>query len=114
MYYQSTKNVVFLVCLHHGTALISTGTNAQLNGLVLIRVEKGQKQSSWKRLLITDHNLRIWYSNFGSAGNMNDINVLDKSSIIQDIVTGRFDLRTRPYNINGVYRDYMYFLVDGI
>lgn len=63
---------------------------------------------------VVDHNLYIWNSNFGSAGSMNDINVLDKSSIYEDIVTGRFNIKTRPYNINGVYRDYMYFLVDGI
>ena len=45
---------------------------------------------------------------------MNDINVLDKSTIIQEIVTGKFDIRTKPYMINGTYRDCMYFLVDGI
>ena len=61
-----------------------------------------------------DCNLRIWYSNFGCPGSMNDINVLDKSTIIQEIVTGKFDIRTKPYMINGTYRDYMYFLVDGI
>jgi hypothetical protein len=63
---------------------------------------------------VVDYNLRIWYSNFGSPGSMNDINVLDKSTILQAIVTGSFDLHTPPYNLNGTFRDYMYFLVDGI
>jgi hypothetical protein len=63
---------------------------------------------------VVDINLRIWYSNFGNPGSMNDINVLDKSTIIQAIVTGSFNIKTTPYLLNGTYRDYMYFLVDGI
>lgn len=58
-----------------------------------------------------DLNLQIWYSNFGSEVSMNYSNVLAKSSIIQAIVTGRFDIRTKPYMIKVVYCDYM-FLVD--
>jgi hypothetical protein len=63
---------------------------------------------------VVDCNLQIWFSNFGCPGSMNNINVLDKSSIIQAIVSSQFDLKTTPYLVNGNYRDYMYFLVDGI
>jgi hypothetical protein len=61
-----------------------------------------------------DCDLRIWFSNFGSPGSMNDLNVLAKSSIVQAIKTGEINLQITPYDINGTYRDYMYFLVDGI
>ena len=45
---------------------------------------------------------------------MNDINVLNKSSIVLSIFNGQLDLLTQPYRINNAERDYGYFLVDGI
>jgi hypothetical protein len=63
---------------------------------------------------LVDYHLRIWFSNFGNAGSMNDINVLDKSTIVGSILDGSFNISVEPYLVNGVYRDYMYFLVDGI
>jgi hypothetical protein len=63
---------------------------------------------------ICDHRKYFWEINFGDAGSLNDINVLDKSSIIGAMLNGRLDIRTVPYSINGNERDWMYFLVDGI
>jgi hypothetical protein len=63
---------------------------------------------------LVDYHLRIWFCNFGNAGSLNDINVLDKSTIVGSIIDGSFDISVEPYLINGVFRDYMYFLVDGI
>jgi Plant transposon protein len=40
--------------------------------------------------------------------------MLDKSSIVASIRTGKFDICCPPYNLNGTFCDYMYFLVDGI
>ena len=51
---------------------------------------------------------------FGEPGSLNDLNVLDKSSIVSGILTGNFNLRVDPYTINGRQRDWLYFLVDGI
>jgi hypothetical protein len=58
--------------------------------------------------------LYIWYHFFGEAGSLNDINILNKSSILGSILDGSFDLKTNPYTINGTTRDWLYFLVDGI
>jgi hypothetical protein len=64
---------------------------------------------------IADPDLYIWYSFFGEAGSLNDINILNKSSIVASILDGSFNLQTtRPYTINGTTRDWLYFLVDGI
>jgi hypothetical protein len=63
---------------------------------------------------IADPDLYIWYSFFGKAGSLNDINILNKSSIVAAILNGSFNLQTRPYTINGITRDWLYFLVDGI
>lgn len=45
---------------------------------------------------------------------MNDINVLDRSSIIAGIMDQNFDTKVNPYKINERQRDYLYFLADGI
>jgi hypothetical protein len=63
---------------------------------------------------IADLDLYCWFLYFGDAGSLNDINVLDKSSIVASILDGTFDLKTEDYEINGHVRDWMYFLADGI
>jgi hypothetical protein len=63
---------------------------------------------------IADPDLYIWYHFFGEAGSLNDINILNKSSIVSSILDGSFNLQTTPYTINRTTRDWLYFLVDGI
>ena len=63
---------------------------------------------------IADLNRYIWYANFGDAGALNDINVLDKSSIVGALLDGSLDITCPKYTINGRDRDWFYFLVDGI
>jgi len=63
---------------------------------------------------ICDPHLYIWYHHFGEPGSLNDINILQKSSIVLSIFNGNLDLKTPPYVVNGAKRDYGYFLVDGI
>jgi Plant transposon protein len=56
----------------------------------------------------------FWYIFFGQPGSLNDINVLNKSSIVAAILDGTFNTRVAPYTMNGARRDWLYFLVDGI
>ena len=64
---------------------------------------------------IADHRRYIWYANFGDAGSLNDINVLDKSSIVGAMLSGKLAMKSPDScKINGKERDWMYFLVDGI
>ena len=78
---------------------------------------KGHAEGGKKTLIleaISDHRRYIWYSNFGDPGSLNDINVLDKSSIVGAMLAGTLDISIEEYDINGNDRDWMYFLVDGI
>jgi hypothetical protein len=56
----------------------------------------------------------IWYAFFGEPGSLNDLNVLDMSSIVSGILTGDFNVRVAPCTVNGTQIDCLYFLVDGI
>lgn len=78
---------------------------------------KGHAEGGKKTLIleaIADHRRYIWQVNFGDPGTLNDLNVLDRSSIVGAMLSGTFQIGTEPYSINGKERDWMYFLVDGI
>jgi hypothetical protein len=64
--------------------------------------------------VIANTDLYIWYYFFGEAGSLNDINILNKSTIVGSILNGTFDLKIAFYTINNTHRDWLYFLVDGI
>jgi hypothetical protein len=51
----------------------------------------------------------IWYIFFGKP---NNLNALNKSFIVSNILTT--DLVVDPYTVNGMQRDWLYFLVNGI
>jgi Plant transposon protein len=61
---------------------------------------------------IADDSCYFWYINFGAPGSLNDIKVLDKSSIVGALINGLLNLKTEPYTINGKKRDWMYFFAD--
>jgi hypothetical protein len=63
---------------------------------------------------IANADLYIWYYFFGESGSLNDINILNKSTIVGSILNGTLDLKITPYTINNTHRDWLYFLVDGI
>lgn len=62
---------------------------------------------------IYDGELWIWGCNVGSAGGMNDIHVLNTSSIASDMFYGRH-ITNFEYTINVLTRNLCYYLVDGI
>ena len=83
--------------------------------------EAGQHKGKEKNMLILeaicDPDSYIWYSFFGEPGSLNDLNILEKSTIVGSILNGMMELRLPQelhYSINGKVRDYFYFLVDGI
>ena len=62
---------------------------------------------------IADSELWIWGCNVGHPGSMNDLNVLDCSILVRDIMMDSMmpDFR---YEVNNRSRDLCYYLVDGI
>jgi Plant transposon protein len=78
---------------------------------------KGHAEGGKTTLILeafADYRRYFWYVNFDDPGSLNDLNVLDKSSIVYDLLNGTLSIVTAPYTINGKERDWMYFLVDGI
>jgi len=63
---------------------------------------------------IADDQCHFWHINFGDPGSLNDINALDKSSIVGALISGQLDLKTEPHCVNGTERDWMCFFADGI
>ena len=67
--------------------------------------------------VICDPDTYIWYSFFGEPGSLNDLNILEKSTIVGSILNGMMELRLPHelhYSINGMVHDSLYFLVDDI
>ncbi|XP_074342791.1 uncharacterized protein LOC141680469 [Apium graveolens] len=61
---------------------------------------------------IASKDLWIWHAFFGLSGSLNDINVLDRSHLFEDLAEGRGpEVR---YTINGHEYNMGYYLADGI
>ena len=61
---------------------------------------------------VASQDLWIWHAFFGPPGTLNDINVLDRSPIFDDILQGRAP--RVQYVVNGHQYDMAYYLTDGI
>ncbi|XP_062534143.1 uncharacterized protein LOC134203287 [Armigeres subalbatus] len=61
---------------------------------------------------IASYDTHIWHCFFGMPGSCNDINVVDRSPILNNIVNGK--ILKVEYILNGTKRDRGYFLADGI
>ncbi|XP_024995885.1 uncharacterized protein LOC112529038 [Cynara cardunculus var. scolymus] len=61
---------------------------------------------------VASFDLWIWHAFFGTPGSLNDINVLHRSPIFDDILAGRAPKVT--YVVNGRENDRAYYLTDGI
>ena len=61
---------------------------------------------------VASYDLWIWHAFFGAPGTMNDLNILDRSPVFDDIINGiapqvNFHVNGNPYNL-------AYYLTDGI
>ena len=61
---------------------------------------------------VASQDLWIWHAFFGPPGTLNDINVLERSPVFDDIIEGRAP-RVR-YMVNGHMYKLAYYLTDGI
>ena len=110
---ESIQTEVFQGCLHHGIASISHGICVQWLKLVNTKV-KGKNTLILEVICDPDTYLVFF---FGEPGSLNDLNILEKSTIVGSILNGTMELRLPQelhYSINGTVCDYLYFLVDGI
>jgi len=61
---------------------------------------------------IASQDFWIWHAFFGPSGTLNDINILDRSPIFDDILQGRAP--NVKYKVNGREYHLAYYLTDGI
>uniref|UniRef100_A0A0D3AAC5 DDE Tnp4 domain-containing protein n=1 Tax=Brassica oleracea var. oleracea TaxID=109376 RepID=A0A0D3AAC5_BRAOL len=61
---------------------------------------------------VASYDLWIWHAFFGPSGTLNDINVLDRSPVFDDIIEGKAPPVT--FFVNGREYHLAYFLTDGI
>ncbi|WZZ24153.1 hypothetical protein YC2023_007554 [Brassica napus] len=61
---------------------------------------------------VASYDLWIWHAFFGPPGTLNDINVLDRSPVFDDIIKGHAPQVT--YSVNGREYQLAYYLTDGI
>jgi hypothetical protein len=61
---------------------------------------------------VADEGLHIWHAYFGLPGANNDLTVLDRSPLIQNMLTS--DARDFKFTVNGCEYDRYYLLTDGI
>ena len=61
---------------------------------------------------VASYDLWIWHAFFGPPGTLNDINVLDRSLVFDDIINGQAPQVT--YSVNGREYHLAYYLIDGI
>ena len=50
---------------------------------------------------ICDPQIYIWYFNFGEPGSLNDINMLDRSSVVGAILAQQVDTMVADYSLSG-------------
>lgn len=62
----------------------------------------------------SDYNLWIWHHFFGTPGACNDINIWERSPLLQSFIDGSFAELDFQYFIDGQLFTMLYFLVDGI
>jgi hypothetical protein len=61
---------------------------------------------------IADGGLHIWHAFFGIPGSNNDLFVLDRSPLVQNVLISQ--ARDMHFTINGYVYDRYYLLTDGI
>jgi hypothetical protein len=91
-------------CMHWEWSNCPTAWHGQFKG------RKGKPTIILEAVATQD--LRIWHAFFGLPGSLNDINVLHRSPVFDDLAAGE-----RPkteFRVNGTKYDMCYYLADGI
>jgi hypothetical protein len=73
---------------------------------------KGTHKPSIVLEAVATQDLRIWHAFFGSPGALNDLNVLDRSPLLEKLINQQFP--SRQFEINGRTYNLLYLLADGI
>jgi hypothetical protein len=80
---------------------------------------KGQYQGREKYATIAlesivDYNLWFWHASFGFLGTMNDINIWERSSLLESMLNGKQEEIDHEFTRDGKQYNKLFYLVDGI
>ena len=73
-----------------------------------------EKYASMALEAVVDHNLWFWHASFGFPGTLNDINIWERSSLLESMLNGRHEEIDHPFTLDGKPFKKLYYLVDGI
>ena len=63
---------------------------------------------------VADYNLLVWHDSFGLPGGLNDINIWERSPLLESILNGTHSEIDHPFEINNQTFNQLFYLVDGI
>ena len=63
---------------------------------------------------VADHNLWMWHNEFGFAGALNDMSILDRSPLYESMLDGNHDQLDFAFEIDDHKLDHLYYLIHGI
>ncbi len=80
---------------------------------------KGQFQGKEKYASIAlesvvDYNLWFWHASFGFPGTLNDINIWERSTLLESMLNGQHDDIDHEFVLDGEVFTKLFYLVDGI
>lgn len=73
-----------------------------------------EKYASIALEAVVDHNLWFWHASFGFPGTLNDINIWERSSLLESMLNGRHEQIDHPFTLDDKPFKKLYYLVDGI
>ncbi|GKA33160.1 nucleotide-binding alpha-beta plait domain-containing protein [Tanacetum coccineum] len=120
-YFQMSERTARDCLLHFNKCIIDLYMSKYLRKPTLEDVEKIYNQDVTRHGFpgmlgsidsVASHDLWIWHAFFGVAGANNDINVLDNSSLFDDLLDDK--ALVAPIMVNGVGFENGYYLADGI
>ncbi|XP_053698868.1 uncharacterized protein LOC128745822 [Sabethes cyaneus] len=106
------KKEGFPVCLVASTAGTGSGTSHKCPTAYKGQFTGKEGKATIVLEAIASSDTHIWHSFFGSPGSLNDINILDRSPLVNNIVNG--GTLDAKYRLNGKQRHQGYLLADGI
>jgi hypothetical protein len=120
---------------HHDAKCITTlhklqhGIDGMLASLDVTKIHWANCPNAWKGHFkgeegyptivldaVADYNLWIWHDSFGLHGNLNDINIWERSPcpLLESMLNGTHFEIDHPFHINNQTFNQLFYLVDGI
>lgn len=106
---------------------IQHGIDGMLGSLDVTKIHWANCPNAWKGQFegkegyptialeaVSDYNLWIWHDSFGLPGGLNDINIWERSPLLESMLNGTHSEIDHPFEINNETFHQLFYLVDGI